>query len=126
MQPQPGQISARDAVRPRAEIEAGLTQLRDDHAWRLTRPARAHDPGDTHTLGQIAALEWVLGISDLTPLTCRAGVDGVDPREIDREHTYAEDMLYRRVLMDRRGQPFVSGVESTLLWVRYQATSDEL
>lgn len=128
MQPLPGQISARDAVRTRAEIEAGIAQLRVTHErmleLALTGPVR--DPGDTYTLGQISCLEWVLGIAELTPLSCRAGIDGSDPREIDREHTYAEDMLYRRVPMDRRGGSYVSAVDFTLLWARYQATSDGL
>ncbi len=128
MQPQPGQVSARDAVRPRAVIEAGLAQMRADHQERLgwPTPPGTYDPDDTYTLGKIAALEWVLGAAKLTPLSCRVGINGTDPREIDRETTYAADMLYRRIEMDRRGHIFVSGVEETLMWARSQSNFDTL
>jgi hypothetical protein len=114
-------------MRPRDEIESGLIRLRGEHSeWLSWTPRPEHDPHDTYTVGQILALEWLLGFADSTPLTLRPSVDPVDVREIDREADRATDMLQGRVPMDLRGKSFVAGVEFALMWARYETIDPEL
>jgi hypothetical protein len=76
--------------------------------------------GEPYTRGQLAALAWVLGTAETSPLTGQAGIDVADTWAVANEQYLATNMLYRRVEMDRRGNDYVSGVEVALMWVRHQ------
>jgi hypothetical protein len=102
-------------------------RLRRNHEIRLGRvPPADHDPRDTYTEGQLVALDWLLGLENLSPLTLQLGPRAEDAREIDGEADLAADMLHGRAVMDLRGRSYVAGVEFALRWVRYETVDDEL
>lgn len=74
--------------------------------------------------GELATIDWVLGIADGSPVTHRTGADATDPVELDSEFQAALDMLYGRREMHRRGQQYVSGVEATLMWILGESDSE--
>lgn len=106
----------RAIMRPREEIEATHQELHEVLEQVVARRGR----GEAYTRGEIAALAWALGAMRESPLSGAAGADVSDPRVIDSEWALSERMLRREIPMDRRGQPYVVGVEHALMWVLHQ------
>lgn len=110
-------------MRPPTEVAAAHDRVLDSRTAML-----AHDPsfelGERYTRGQLAALSWVLGTAERSPLTNRRRDDPPDAAAVASEQYLATDMLYRQVEMDRRGHHYVSGVEVALMWVRHQTDSE--
>ena len=113
--------AARAAMRPREEIEAAHADI----AARRERMLASGSPYTTepYNRGQLAALGWVLGIVDLSPLTGQAGVDVADRWALTREQIHATEMLQGVRERDRRGIDYISGVEHALMWVLGQTDS---
>lgn len=84
------------------------------------------DVEESYTRGELAALGWVLGTAEESPLTGDLQSAVPDTAALAREQYLATNMLYRRVEMDRRGNDYVSGVEAALMWVRGQSDSEPL
>ncbi|MGH3096449.1 MAG: hypothetical protein ACRDMV_10690 [Streptosporangiales bacterium] len=88
--------------------------------WRGFQERDRNEPGVDDTApvtdGTVAALAWVLGESDSSPLLRKTGVDVSDPEHLDRERRVATRMLHGDEAMDSRGRMYVSGVEDTLMW----------
>lgn len=105
-------------LRPRGEVETTYQRLAAEHAAVLdSGHAYASAP---YSRGQLAALAWVLGTTNLAPLTDQAGVDVTDTWALAREQFLATGMLAGRAEMDRRGQSYIVGVEHALMWVHNQ------
>lgn len=108
------------AERPRPDLVKAIAQV------RASRQDLIEDPELANAVrladGELAALEWVVGERNVAPLTSRVDVDVADPWELDRERSLATDMLQLQAEMDRRGDRYVSGVESTLMWILGQTS----
>ncbi|MGH3098880.1 MAG: hypothetical protein ACRDMV_23075 [Streptosporangiales bacterium] len=86
---------------------------------RLYNELKEDSPGDEmlgHGAGILAALDWVLGSTETSPLSGETGVDVTDPEMLDRERRPASRMLRGEESMDARGRQYVSGVETALMW----------
>ena len=103
------------ALRPRTEIQAAADNVTANREiYRQHPKASRHIP---RVDGELAALEWVLGLADQSPVTASAGADVTVREELDRERRAATDMLYGRIPAHRAGAMYISGVEETLMWI---------
>lgn len=101
-------------LRARGEIRGAYQQ-----EARLHSELKEDSPGDEmlgHGVGILAALGWVLGDAETSPLSGKTGVDVTDPETLDRERRPATRMLHGEEPMDPRGRKYVSGVETALMW----------
>lgn len=111
-------------LRPRAEIEAEY-----DRVCRQLQEGKAAGVSPEHLAypeGGIAALEWVLGKTNRSPVVDLVDVDGTDPKELKRESDWATKMLHREIEMHSRGNVYVAGVDRGLYWAAGQVSDDEL
>jgi len=109
-------------LRPRTDLESARARVTSNRELRKSNPATAkHMP---HADGELAALSWALGAVPTAPLTGHIEVNVSNPVELDRERRVATDMLYGKVPADGRGDAYVSGVESTLMWILGESDSE--
>lgn len=92
------------AYRRIERLREEIAQAEDDEPY-----APVHD-------GEAAALAWVLGRSAVSPVMGRQGPKATDVHEIERERQAATRMLQGEDEMDSRGQSYVVGAESALMW----------
>lgn len=107
-------MDASTTRRPNEEVNSTCiywADIRDDLAKR-TPPAEAA----AYPSGIVAALRWLLGEAERSPILGRMGLDLTNPEEVDRERRAATRMLQGEEQMDQRGQAYVSGVETALMW----------
>lgn len=101
-------------LRPQGELEGAYR-----HEVRLRDELQEDAPLSeslNYATGILAALEWILGQTDTSPLSGEAGNDVTGPEELDRERRPASRMLRGEEPMDSRGRKYVSGVETALMW----------
>ena len=115
-------MSIDTGLRPRTKLDAAYENVRANREEILRHSDLAL--AQQHIAGEFAALGWVLDPGAASPLTGRSGVDTNAPSELDRERRIATDMLYGKVPADGRGEAYISGVESTLMWILGETDSE--
>lgn len=111
----PGPDAARAAMRSRQETEAAHERVDSSRAYMVA--SGSPYTSEPYDRGLLAALGWVLGMVELSPLSGQAGVDVSNPWVLTREQIQATEMLQGLRDRDRRGIRYISGVEHALMWV---------